>query len=441
MSRSPKLLHPKAGQNSGGSNSPSREALKDSLQDHPLAPPPQCVYMPQFMYPPAYGPAVFTPAPFMHYPMPTTMTMAAARPGLLALPTGPTAMHQAAQFRMPHTPVKQDIAATNSLPITVVANASQHGYHTPLQTHPAQFQHRFGRSHIICQYYLKGSCKFGASCRYLHPPLTAVPNSPHLPDLTSPHFLPHTPHQPPTPDPPMEPPAMEPPATALSQPTSQATKLDDSTQAQLHRHTSLTPPPQLQPFTPSTARSSIQPAVGLKFQLICQLDTRKAETCASGAPIDHFAALGQDLYLSSSSQVHNYKIIFCDEALNGYLHAEQASRFVSTFDLSLDHSGSRTTSDAVSCICCPCAEGVVWLGSNQGSIVRHDFSLKKTARVLNGQVSLFVQAQSHMTGVFQFVSAPVRAALVYNYVVPFPPRVLGNGEDLQKQLTKLSRPA
>ena len=422
MSRSPKLLHPKAGQNSRGSNSPSREAVKDSLQDHHLAPPPQCVYMPQFMYPPAYGPAVFTPAPFIHYPMPTTMTMTPARPGLLALPSGPPAIHQAAQLGMPHTPVKQEVAATNSLPITVVANASQHGYHAPLQPHPAQFQHRFGRSHIICQYYLKGSCKFGASCRYLHPPLTAVPNSPHLPDLTSPHFLPRTPHQPPTPDP-----LMEPPASAPSQPPLQAMKLEDSTQGQLHPHTSLTPPPQPQPFTPSTAHSSIQPAVGLKFQLICQLDTRTAETGASGAPIDHFAALGQDLYLSSSSQVHNYKIIFFDEAMNGFLHAEQASRFVSTFDLSWDHSGSHAASDAVSCICCPCAEGVVWLGSNQGSIVRHDFSLKKTARVLNGQVSMFVKVQSHMTGVFQLVSAPIPSTLVYNYVIPFPPRLLGNG--------------
>lgn len=399
MSRSPKLLHPKAGQNSGGSNSPSREALKDSLQDHPLAPPPQCVYMPPFMYHPAYGPAVFTPAPFIHYSIPTTMTMAPPRPGLLTLPTSPSAMHQAAQLGVPHTPVKQEIAATNSLPITVVADASQHGYHAPLQPHPVQFQHRIGRSHIICQYYLKGSCKFGASCRYLHPPLTTVPNSLRLPELTSPHFLPRTSHQPPTSDPPMEP-----LATTPSQPPSQAKKLDDSTQAQLHPRTSLTPPPQLQPFTSSTACSSIQPAVGLKFQLICQLDTRTAETCASGAPIDHFAALGQDLYLSSSSLVHNYKIIF-DEAMNGFLHAEQASRFVSTFDLSWDHSGSRTTSDVVSCICCPCAEGVVWLGSNQGSIVRHDFSLNKTARVLNGQVSMFVKAQSYMAVVFRFVSA------------------------------------
>lgn len=408
MSRSPKLLHPKSGQNSGGSNSPSRASSKDLLQEHPLPHPlpPQCVYnlMPQFMYPPAYGPAVFAPTSFMHYPMPTTISMAPPRPGLLALPVSPPAMHQASQHHLPPTPVKQEVAASSSLPITVVANTSQHGYHAPPQPHPAQFRQSFGRSHIICQYYLKGSCKFGASCRYLHPPLTAIPNSPHLPDLASPHLLPHTPHQP-------SPPAPQTDllVVAASQPPSQAAEQEDSAQTQLHPRLSLTPPLHLQPPTPSAAPNSTRPAVGLKFQLICQLDSKSVEAGASGVPIAHFAALGQDLYLSSNSQVHNYRILLFDETTNGSIHAEQASRFVSTFDLSWDHGSSRATSDTVSCIFCPCAEGVVWIGSNQGSILRHDFSLKRTARVLNGQVSTLLKAHIwFISDCIMFVPAQIK---------------------------------
>lgn len=403
MSRSPKLLHSKVGQNSDGTNSPLQTSPKDTLQDHALPSPPQYGYslMPQFMYPPAYGPAVFTPAPFMHYPMQTTMSMVPPRPGLLALPVGPPPLHQASQHRLPPAPVKQDVAASSSLPITVVASASQHGYPTPLPPNPMHFRHPFGRSHIICQYYLKGSCKFGASCRYLHPPLTAVPTSPPLPALASPTLMPSTPHQriPPTPE-------VDALVTAAAQPPSQAAELEDFTQAQFHPRSSLTPSPCPQPLTPSAAPSSTQSPVGLKFQLICQLDTKSAESSASVETVEHFAAQGQDLFLSSNTQVHNYRIIFFDEPTNGSLHAEQASRFMSTFDLSWDHGNSRTTNDAVSCICCPYAEGVVWLGSNQGSIVRHDFNQKKTARVLNGQVSTLVKTHTGCVwlGLFQHQS-------------------------------------
>lgn len=384
MSRSPKLLHSK-GQNSGGSNSPSRVISKESLQDHPPPPapplPPQCVYNLQFMYPPMYGPAVVTPASFMHYPMPA---MAPSRPGLLALPLRPPAMQQAPQHRLPTTPVKQEVVASSSLPVTVVANTAQHSYHAPLQPQPVQFRQPFARSHIICQYYLKGSCKFGAGCRYLHPPLTAVPNSPQLPDLAVPHLVQLTPQQPPT-----SAPQMTTMVAAASLPPPQATEHRDAARTQLYSHRAQTPPLYIQPPTLSATPNSVQQAVGLKFRLICQLDTKSVEASASGAPMTHFAAVGQDLYLSSNSQVHNYRIVFFDETTNTTLHPEQAYRFVATFDLSWDHGGARPTNDTVSYICCPCVEGVVWLGTSQGSIVRHDFSLKRTARVLNGQVSAY----------------------------------------------------
>ena len=393
MSRSPKLHHSKSGQSSGGNSSPSRVHSKESLQDHPAPPPPpppppslppQGVYnlMPQFMYPPAYGPAVFSPASFMHYPMPTTIGMGVpSRPGLLALPVGP--MQQAPQHHIPATPVKQEVAASSSLPVTVIANTAQHSYHTPVQPHPVQFRQPFAaRSHIICQYYLKGSCKFGTGCRYLHPPLTAVPSSPQLPDQAVPHLVQLNPHQPPISAPPQVPPV-------VAAPPPQATEHQDSAQVQLYSHGTQTQPLHVQPSTPSVAPNSAQQAVGLKFRLICQLDTKNVEASPSAAPMTHFAAVGQDLYLSSNSQVHNYRILFNETTNTTALHPEQAYRFVATFDLSWDHAGARTTNDAVSYICCPCVEGVVWLGTSQGSIVRHDFSLKRTARVLNGQVSAY----------------------------------------------------
>jgi hypothetical protein len=259
-------------------------------------------------------------------------------------------------------PVKMDKGVVhNSIPVSVTANTPRNPI--PLaQPSSKQVQHR---SHIICQYFLKGSCKFGQSCRYLHPDLSG--SKPPTPAFTI-HQSTPTPLYQPVPRGPLVP-------------------LDSSH----HAHPNL--PGQHSLYT-TLATQQVQ--VGnqgnsnknIPFQLVGQVNTKlhgestDSTNCGSNCLL---TCEGKNIYFVSHHCVHHYKLSLSQGVPIAY--PEQAVSGVDTFTV------NRQTQNIVTAIFSTKMDGVVCIGTSGGSIMKYDFNTKQTVVILNGQVSVFCETK------------------------------------------------
>ena len=287
------------------------------------------------------------PPPFTHYPsVPVGVSLGV-----------PSHMYPVPfVYAPPPPPVKRDKESVhNSVPVSVTANT----VHNPvplLQPHsPKQIHHR---SHIICQYFLKGSCKFGHSCRYLHPdlsgnkhpvpPFTVQPTPTHLyQSVPCGQVIPSDPSRPFIHNPSQGP-------TLLRQP-----------------HTTR----QIPPMPPVTARKNIP------FQLVGQIDTKSyAGSLDSTNSRRNYlvASEGKNIFFVSEHHVHLYKLILSENT--SVIYPEQTMSHSGTFSVSSQNQ------DFITAIFCTKLDDIVCIGTSGGSIVKYSFSTKQTTVILNGKV-------------------------------------------------------
>ena len=231
--------------------------------------------------------------------------------------------------------------------------------------------------HIICQYFLKGSCKFGGTCRYLHP---SISQGSFLP---SPLNSPAPPTAPPTTILPSLPTTQALPPVYHQVQVSPSLTLQPELHSATHGIFSSLPSPT-QPISQSVSTSHF---FDLKFDLICQINTLPHDTSTShperSSLFDYMVLQGKMLYLAKDRVIQNYKVIFSEESLD-QIHPEDAFSYVGKVDL---QSLNVSESDSVSSLYSPVdSNSMIWMGTSHGSILRYDFVNQKMLKILNGQV-------------------------------------------------------